>query len=80
VKPQLVVENDPHNVAKERARHWVADPLKELAANLMRVARGAGKPYDIGSNCVEVLKGFERARCARHSANSGRGLWRAQRA
>ena len=33
--------------------HW---HLRDLAANLMRVARGAGKPYEIGKQCVAVIQ------------------------
>ncbi|HZG10171.1 MAG TPA: hypothetical protein VEZ70_14440 [Allosphingosinicella sp.] len=34
-------------------------PLREMAANLLRVVRGAGKPYEIGSNAATVLRAFQ---------------------
>lgn len=34
-------------------------PLRELAANILRVVRGAGKSHAIGSQCVAVLKAFQ---------------------
>lgn len=49
---------------EEARRHAIAASdvrwaLIELAANIMRVARGAGRSPDIGPQCVGVIESFE---------------------
>ncbi|RJG46644.1 hypothetical protein [Mesorhizobium sp. DCY119] len=63
-KPRLrvVVENDSIEVRKEQYRWLFDQPLRELAANIIRTSRGAGKPYDILGECIEVVKKFQEYR------------------
>jgi hypothetical protein len=59
---KLVVENDPAEVMRRREFHNVRFFLVKLAANMLRVSRGAGRPSDIGMQCLELLKSFEKYR------------------
>lgn len=52
---ELVSNNSPKEVAHARHMVEVAWTLQQLTANLMRVTRGAGKPYDIGRQAEEFL-------------------------
>ena len=56
---RLAVENDRQTVEREWARHGIGSPLRNLAANIIRVVRGAGKSYEIGEQCADVLKAFK---------------------
>jgi hypothetical protein len=56
---RLVSENSDDDIRREHARQDIVWPLKELAANLIRVVRGAGKPYEIASQADRVLDAFE---------------------
>lgn len=47
-------DDDLHRVCDQL--HW---RLRDLAANMMRVARGAGKPYEIGKQCVSVIDAMQ---------------------
>ena len=53
--PRLIVENDPAELARKRAIEKLQHPMRELAANIMRSARGSGKSYRIAENCIDVL-------------------------
>lgn len=55
---RIVSENSDAEIAAARARDEIVWPLRELAANLMRVIRGAGKPYDIGKQAAAVVSAF----------------------
>jgi hypothetical protein len=61
-KPGSHLRLAAHNpqMSRERvfAEQGVRRALKELAANLMRVSRGAGKPYAIAEQCVDVVTSF----------------------
>ncbi|KRA80308.1 hypothetical protein [Altererythrobacter sp. Root672] len=52
--------SDNPNLERDKEVEWVKDGLRwhlrELAANLMRITRGAGKPHEVGSQVVEVLQ------------------------
>lgn len=56
---RLAIENDKKAVDKAWAKHDLERPLRQLAANIMRVSRGAGEPYSIIMQCVEVVKGAQ---------------------
>ncbi|MFT8246599.1 hypothetical protein [Roseomonas sp. BN140053] len=45
--------------ATDRAREQVVRALRELAANLLRVIRGAGKPWTLGQDAAEVVIAIE---------------------
>lgn len=59
-KPQLRVaaENDRSVLDHERARRDIEWPLRNLAANMMRISRGAGAPYEVGRQCQDVVESF----------------------
>jgi len=51
-------ENSEADVARRRARDRIDWPLRELTANLIRVTRGAGKPYEIARQTRALLQAF----------------------
>jgi hypothetical protein len=57
---RVVAENDAATARVNRdevfARQDVEQALRVLAANLMRVSRGAGRPYMLFRDCLEVVK------------------------
>lgn len=57
--PRLAVENDPRLLAQDRVRSQAEYALRDLTANLIRVTRGAGKPYEIGVQCARIVEVFE---------------------
>jgi len=59
---KLVVENDPAEVKRRREFHNLRFFLIKLAANMLRVSRGAGRPSDVGEQCLAVLQSFEKYR------------------
>ncbi len=56
---KLVNENSKAEVDREWARARIRWPMKELAANLIRVTRGAGRVYDLPRQMVDVLEAME---------------------
>lgn len=44
---RIVTERTAEEIAEARARAVLDDALKDLTVNLLRVVRGAGKPYDV---------------------------------
>ena len=56
---RLISENSDADLARNQALLELRWPLRDLAANIMRVARGAGRGYEIGQQCVAVLRGIE---------------------
>lgn len=56
---RLAAENDRKAVDKARARYEINWPLRQLAANIMRVSRGAGEPYSVIKQCIDVVKGAQ---------------------
>lgn len=55
----VVSTRTPKEIAQERLGLNVRWQLRELAANLMRVTRGAGKAYMIGRQCAELLEAYD---------------------
>ncbi|WP_373413736.1 hypothetical protein [Ensifer aridi] len=55
-KLTVVAENTRQQVDANIMQEQVDYALRELAANIIRVVRGAGKPDDIIDQCNEVLK------------------------
>jgi len=56
---RLVVENDKQAVSEEWARLHLVGPIEDLAANILRVIRGAGRPTEIYDLCGELLDAFQ---------------------
>jgi hypothetical protein len=50
---RLVSENSDAELARRRALERVEAALHELGANMLRVIRGAGRPYELGSQASE---------------------------
>jgi hypothetical protein len=48
--------------AKIDASDAVRWALTDLAANMLRVCRGAGRPWDIGPQCSDIVQAYERYR------------------
>lgn len=61
-KPELrlVAENDRKDIESAAAMRQVEANLRELAANLIRVVRGAGKPCKIPEQCTDVVNAIHR--------------------
>lgn len=57
---RLAVDNnaDFAPALRDAAVEEIGHPLRVLAANVMRVSRGAGKPHEIASDCERVLDAF----------------------
>ncbi|RUM21510.1 hypothetical protein EFD56_03240 [Rhizobium phaseoli] len=55
---RLAVENDQRELDRRNAEldlHW---PLKRLAANVIRIVRGAGRPEELGRQCADVVQAY----------------------
>lgn len=52
---RVVAENSEAEIAKRQADILARAKLRELAANLLRVIRGAGKPWDIGPQAAALV-------------------------
>lgn len=59
---KLVAENDPKELSRKERYYDVERALLGLAANLLRVCRGAGRPADIAEQCFYLLRMFEEYR------------------
>ncbi len=59
---RLASENSQHEVEREWARQKVEQALRELAANIIRVVRGAGRSHEIGDQCIEFLNSLREYR------------------
>lgn len=53
---RIVSSNTDTEIATERALQRIDWPLRELAANIMRIIRGAGKPEYLVDHLVSVLE------------------------
>lgn len=56
---RLAVANGQKDVDRDRAKQGISWPLRKLAANIIRVARGAGRPWEVGQQCQHVVESFE---------------------
>lgn len=56
---RLAAENDKRSIDRARARYEIEWPLRRLAANIMRVLRGAGEPYSVIQQCIDVVRGAQ---------------------
>jgi len=54
----LAVENDRLELNRRNAEFDLRWPLKRLAANVLRIVRGAGRPEELGRQCAEVVKAY----------------------
>jgi hypothetical protein len=52
---RIVSENSEADLARNAAVAKVEPILRDLTANLMRVARGAGKPYEVGRQTQALI-------------------------
>ncbi len=55
---KLVSEQSDRDLAAKRAEEKLGHHLREVAANLMRCARGAGKPWDIEQHIGALSEAF----------------------
>src|SRR3546814_16373037 len=55
---EVVSSNSDAEIARNDALQGLRWRLRELAANLMRIARGAGKPHGVGEQVYAVLGGY----------------------
>lgn len=58
----LAVDNDQKEAVRARAARAIEWPLRDLAANMIRVARGAGKPHEVLEQCLKVIDRFQEYR------------------
>ena len=56
---RLVSEQSESDIAKKRAEEEIGIELRALAANMLRVIRGAGKAYDLARDMSTCLKAFQ---------------------
>src|SRR4051812_22530158 len=61
---ELISSNSEKDIAKRRALEDVRANLLQLTANLLRIARGAGKGYDVAPQVLDLLKAFTDYRTA----------------
>jgi hypothetical protein len=56
---RLVSNNTDADVERRKVRRNLGFALRKLAANIMRVSRGAGKPYDLGLELARCIDGYQ---------------------
>ena len=56
---RVVTSNSDDDIRRHRAMSKVRWALVELAANMLRVIRGAGRPHEIGEQTIAVLTAME---------------------
>jgi hypothetical protein len=67
---RIVSEKSEADVAHHHALERVERRLRELAANLLRIIRGAGKPYEMILQMVELVEAIQA-----YQAVVGRAPW-----
>ena len=55
---KLVADNTDADIARNRAEEQARWALVDLAANILRVVRGAGKPYDLPNQAAAFVKSY----------------------
>src|SRR3546814_17064718 len=55
---EVVSSNSDAEIARNDALQGLRWRLRELAANLLRIARGAGKPHGVGEQVYAVPEGY----------------------
>jgi hypothetical protein len=55
---RIVSSQSDDDIRRKRAREELVWPLRELTANLLRVAKGGGKPHYLPKQLNECLKAF----------------------
>lgn len=53
---RVISTNSEEDLAVQRARDELNWPLRDLAANMIRVARGAGKPAQLYEQMIDVVR------------------------
>ena len=61
---KLVSDNSPEEIAHREALDNLSRALRVLAANILRVVRGAGKSYEIGQQAVAIIDAMNEYRQA----------------
>lgn len=67
-KLSIVSEQSEREIKTNAAANHLSHALVELAANILRVTRGAGRPHSIGRECFEVVDALQ-------SYREAAGLW-----
>jgi hypothetical protein len=56
---RIAAENSDAGIKKRRALQDLSWPLRELAANLIRIVRGAGKSHELLDQMTRVMKAMQ---------------------
>lgn len=54
--PRLVAANDEREIRRHRAQEVVEEAFERLAANMLRVIRGAGQAHYLAQQCLGVVE------------------------
>lgn len=57
---EIVPSNSERDLAHKQAVADVQWTLRELVANILRITRGAGKPYDLETHAADFLMASQR--------------------
>jgi hypothetical protein len=57
-RQKYLADQEQKAISELAAKQIIEWPLRDLASNVMRVSRGAGKPYEIFDNCCQVVVSF----------------------
>lgn len=61
---RIVSENSDGDIRRQRAEDALSWALRDLASNMLRVVRGAGKPYQLGREMIAAVEAMEAYRAA----------------
>jgi len=59
---RVVSSQSPHELERRKADAEIAPPFRALAANVLRIVRGAGRPEVLGGQMVACMQAVERYR------------------